>query len=404
MPTKASLLSSLQSFITGLVTTTKHRNANQAMVDFLMPSFVNISGSTWDLGLSRKARKIAASDVALTLSNVESGITEALFVFIQDATGGRTLTINGVSVVVNPDANSKTIVGVVHDGLELILASSHAGESTGGGGSTALATPTLTLTAAGSSQIDASWTNVDNEDGYTIELHSNPGFTGLISSASKGADVTTHPFTGLTPGTTYYGRVKAEGSGSYSDSAFGTDSETTEEAGPLHESQFTGTNGTNITAYVPEHGTPWTVLAGAFQIQSNKAQSSELSHIGTTLEGTNYSALIPINKTSGDLYLYLRATDTVNDHLIVVFTTTYVEMYNVVGGVAGAAIHQNLSTGVPNATDLTIQVALLNNKLTINRVGVETYFNDVTIPTSNLGDKFFLGLHGTIDSVIISPV
>lgn len=103
--------------------------------------------------------------------------------------------------------------------------------SVGGGGTTQLSTPTLTMTAASDTAMDFSWTNVSNEDGYTVEIHSNSGYTALVDSESKGADVTTHQFDSLTPSTTYYGRVKAEGSGSYTDSNWGTDNEPTNAGG-----------------------------------------------------------------------------------------------------------------------------------------------------------------------------
>ena len=84
---------------------------------------------------------------------------------------------------------------------------------------TALSTPTLTATG-GDTIVDLSWTNVANEDGYTIER----GTDGVNYSAltTKSAGVTTHQDTGRTNGTTYYYRVRAEGSGRYSDSGWGS--------------------------------------------------------------------------------------------------------------------------------------------------------------------------------------
>ena len=87
----------------------------------------------------------------------------------------------------------------------------------------ALSTPTLTATANGASQIDLSWTNVANEDGYTLDRSTAADFSANLVSVSKGAGVTTHQATGLTSGVTYYFRVRAEGSGRYSDSGYGTD-------------------------------------------------------------------------------------------------------------------------------------------------------------------------------------
>jgi hypothetical protein len=99
------------------------------------------------------------------------------------------------------------------------------------GGVTQLTAPTLALNVIGDTELQAVWDNVSNEDGYTVEIATDAGFTTNLQTASKGANVTSHNFTGLTAGTLYYGRVKAEGSGSYSDSNYGTDSESTSGGG-----------------------------------------------------------------------------------------------------------------------------------------------------------------------------
>lgn len=93
----------------------------------------------------------------------------------------------------------------------------------------ALSTPTLTCTVASSTQIDLSWTNVSNEDaspGYTLDRSTAADFSANLVTVTKDANVTTHSATGLTTGTRYYFRVRAEGSGRYSDSGYGTDDDT----------------------------------------------------------------------------------------------------------------------------------------------------------------------------------
>jgi hypothetical protein len=76
--------------------------------------------------------------------------------------------------------------------------------------------------------MDMSWTNPANEDGFTVRIASDSGFTANVQTASKAANTTTHQFTGLTASTSYYGEVIAEGDGvTYSDSSAGTDSEAT---------------------------------------------------------------------------------------------------------------------------------------------------------------------------------
>jgi hypothetical protein len=105
----------------------------------------------------------------------------------------------------------------------------------GAGGSASLiqlSTPTLTMTAASSTAMDFSWTNVSNESSYYVQIAEDSGFTTGVQTATPAADDNTHQFTGLTASTTYYGRVKAVGDGvTYSDSNYGTDDEPTSAAG-----------------------------------------------------------------------------------------------------------------------------------------------------------------------------
>ena len=116
----------------------------------------------------------------------------------------------------------------------------------------ALSTPTLTATVISATQIDLSWTNVSNEDaspGYTIER--SPDGSSWSALTTKAQNVTTHSDTGLSAGTHYYYRVKAEGSGRYSDSGWGTDDDTT----PIYrEDLFTDTDGTAIGSHSPTGG------------------------------------------------------------------------------------------------------------------------------------------------------
>ena len=123
----------------------------------------------------------------------------------------------------------------------------------------ALSTPTLTATVVSPTQIDLSWTNVSNEDaspGYTIER--SPDGSSWSALTTKAANVTTHSDTGLTASTHYYYRVKAEGSGRYSDSGWGTDDDTT--SSPTTVSFFPSNDGG--CRYYDGTGT-WSSIRGA---------------------------------------------------------------------------------------------------------------------------------------------
>jgi hypothetical protein len=69
----------------------------------------------------------------------------------------------------------------------------------------------LTATPLSGSEIDLSWTNVANEDGYRIERSADGVSYALI--ASPQADATGYSDNGLSPATTYYYRVTAFNSG-----------------------------------------------------------------------------------------------------------------------------------------------------------------------------------------------
>ncbi len=84
----------------------------------------------------------------------------------------------------------------------------------------------LTAIAVSSSQIDLSWTDVSNEDGYKIERKT--GVNGTYSEITTvSANTTTYSDTGLSASTTYYYRVKAynlAGDSEYSNEASATTS------------------------------------------------------------------------------------------------------------------------------------------------------------------------------------
>lgn len=121
----------------------------------------------------------------------------------------------------------------------------------------ALSTPTLTVTP-GDTVNDLSWTNVSNEGGYTIERSlDNSSWSALTT---KSANVTTHSDTGLTNGQIYYYRVKATGTGRYSDSGWGTGNGTP-AAMPIRQDTFADTDGTAIGSHSPTGGSgAWTTM------------------------------------------------------------------------------------------------------------------------------------------------
>jgi len=72
--------------------------------------------------------------------------------------------------------------------------------------------PVLSISAPSYTQVNLSWTAVQNASGYTLQYATNSAFTaGLVSQSSASTSL---PLTGLTTGTTYYFRVQAVSSAS----------------------------------------------------------------------------------------------------------------------------------------------------------------------------------------------
>lgn len=151
---------------------------------------------------------------------------------------------------------------------QTITATSPAGTLTTNGTFTActvLATVTgLTGTRSSSgTSVDLSWTAVSNRTYYQIQRDTAADFSGATTLTST-ATATTYSDTGRTAGTTYYYRVKAIGTGRYSDSAAWT----TLAAYPQGYTAFalTSTSGAPINSVEGPDGNMWVVLSGVNKI------------------------------------------------------------------------------------------------------------------------------------------
>ena len=95
------------------------------------------------------------------------------------------------------------------------------GTTTAPAGTTALTAPTLTLSGVGSSSAIATWTASTNATGYSLDRATNSGFSAGLTTVYTGTALT-FSNTGLSSSTQYYYRVKATGTGSYTDSPYST--------------------------------------------------------------------------------------------------------------------------------------------------------------------------------------
>lgn len=129
---------------------------------------------------------------------------------------------------------------------------------------TALADVTGLLGTRSSSgtSVDLSWTAVTNRTYYQIQRDTASDFS-TASTLTSTATATTYSDTGRTAGTTYYYRVKALGTGRYSDSA----SWTTYSAFPQGRTAFSfAVSSAPIAAVEGPDGNVWVTLSGTSKI------------------------------------------------------------------------------------------------------------------------------------------
>jgi len=130
--------------------------------------------------------------------------------------------------------------------------------------------------------------------------------------------VTTHSDTGLTANTRYYFRVRAEGSGRYSDSGWGTDDAWTYAV----YDTFTGSDNALLSAHTPESGTGWTKTNGGtkdLRIISNRVAaydpsgpSASSARYKATVEPSSAACFVEVDcylQTAVDSYVLLTVRD-----------------------------------------------------------------------------------------------
>jgi hypothetical protein len=172
----------------------------------------------------------------------------------------------------------------------------------------------LTATPVSSSQIDLSWTgNAGNTNivGYTIATANNSSFTGATYRYVNGASATTFSDTGLVSGTTYYYKIKAEGTSDAYDSAFsGAISASPTSNPPNAPSGLTAS--VVSTSQINLSWTDNSTNETGFEVKraTDSAFTANVSWVGN-IQGTTYSAT---GLTAGTTYYFkVRAQGTTQD-------------------------------------------------------------------------------------------
>jgi hypothetical protein len=167
--------------------------------------------------------------------------------------GGSTWFDSGDNPITVPeieDVNSavkfRQVTGVASTSDELV-----SGLSVTYNAITALADVSSFTATPDTGQITLAWAAISNESGFTIERSTNGGST-YSALTTKAADSTSHVDTGLTDGNTYHYRIKATGTGRYSNSANWVTANATAGWGTLIDGFEGGSDGASLS-------TPWTL-------------------------------------------------------------------------------------------------------------------------------------------------
>lgn len=142
--------------------------------------------------------------------------------------------------------------------------------TTSSSSATPLSTPTsFAATVISATQINLSWGDVSNEDSYQLEWSPNGSSGWAQIGGTLASGTTSFNHTGLTGSTPYYYRIRAIGSGIYSNSAYASTNATTSASGPSLENL---TFPTQVGTLTNTSGV-WTSGAGSWN--SNKGLSGK---------------------------------------------------------------------------------------------------------------------------------
>ncbi|MGD9148447.1 MAG: fibronectin type III domain-containing protein, partial [Anaerolineae bacterium] len=168
----------------------------------------------------------------------------------------------------------------------------------------------LVATAAGSDQIDLTWTdNADDEAGFKIERSLDASAWALLDTV--GANVTSYQDTGLQASTTYYYRVYAyngAGNSAYSNQANATTSGDTTPPAPPAGLTATGRDGAVDLAWSP-NGEP--DLAGYTVYRSTSSGGPYAALTASLLSDPGYT---DSSVTNGTTYYYVVTASDASDN------------------------------------------------------------------------------------------
>lgn len=184
------------------------------------------------------------------------------------------------------------------------------------------------------------------------------------------------------------------------------------DSGILHNSQFTGTNGTSVTTgYTPDEGNSWIHVDGPdFLIGSNAAVSQytggdDAARMITTLTSFIQEYRITVVATKTDInygtQVMFRAVD-VNNGFLIVIGNTGATLYNVTGGTPSTPIAFEPDGAVTDTSQHTYEITLIGDTVYLY-VDATLVFNAVPLTgTMHTGNKVALTMaYGSFNSCVV---
>lgn len=189
-----------------------------------------------------------------------------------------TLTFSGNSVT-----GTSTWSWIADDGSFACNGTSTISGQRISGGSTPSAPTGLTAQAVSATAIALNWSDVSDEDSYTIQRSLNSG-TGFTTITTVSANVTSYSDSGLTPNTTYYYRVFA--SNSNGNSGFSNEASAQTEQSSTTPADFAGIWHIRETVDATNCGEGVYLDAWTAQVSQTGVSISILDSAGDTYQGT----------------------------------------------------------------------------------------------------------------------
>ena len=181
-----------------------------------------------------------------------------------------------------------------------------------------LATPALTIGTTTSTTVALSWNAIAGADGYRIEKSNDNGTSwSLVENIANGSTTSTTA-TGLTANTDYLFRIKATGTGSYSDSDWSASKSATTDKITLSAPTLDITYTSNVSNIVSAQ---WSAVpnAGSYTVQyaTNSAFTTDFGTVNTSATSTiitgfnaNTTYYVRVMATGSGAYLDSGYSDT----------------------------------------------------------------------------------------------